>query len=58
MPEYKNPWINIWKQKPVDEDMKYEEKRTNVKDVVVEEWPGFKPKGKGGKNTKKSKKVD
>ena len=50
--------INIWKQKPVDEDMKYEEKRTNVKDVVVEEWPGFKPKGKGGKNTKKSKKVD
>ena len=52
--------INIWKQKPVDEEeMKYEEKRTNVKDVVVEEWPGFKPKGKkGGKNTKKSKKVD
>ena len=52
--------ITIWKQKPVDEEeMKYEEKRTNVKDVVVEEWPGFKPKGKkGGKNTKKSKKVD
>ena len=49
--------INIWKQKPNEnEDMIYEEKRTNVKDVVVEEWPGYKPKGKAVKNTKKTKK--
>ena len=50
--------VLIWKQKPID-DVKYEEKKTNVKDIVVEEWPGYKPKNsKSAKtNTKKSKKL-
>ena len=47
--------VLIWKQKPID-DVKYEEKKTNVKDIVVEEWPGYKPKNSKSAK-KKSKKL-
>ena len=49
--------ILIWKQKP-NEDVIYEEKKSNVKDIVVEEWPGYKPAKTKKVATKKSKKVD
>ena len=48
--------ICIWKQKPVEE-VKYEEKPTNMTDIVVEEWPGFKPQKAKKNPTKKSKKI-
>lgn len=47
--------VLIWKQKPQLQDVKYEEKRSNVKDIVVEEWPGYKPKASAA--SKKSKKL-
>jgi len=49
--------VLIWKQKP-NEDVTYEEKKSNVKDIVVEEWPGYKPARTKKAATKKSKKVD
>ena len=49
--------VLIWKQKP-NEDVTYEEKKSNVKDIVVEEWPGYKPTKSKKAPTKKSKKVD
>jgi len=49
--------VLIWKQKP-NEDVTYEEKKSNVKDIVVEEWPGYKPTKSKKAPAKKSKKVD
>jgi len=50
--------VLIWKPKP-KEEVKYEERKSNVKDIVVEEWPGYKPSKKPAKKTaKKTKKVD
>ncbi len=38
--------------------MTYGERKTNVKDIVVEEWPGYNPSGafKGPKAENKKKK--
>ena len=52
--------VLIWKQKP-NEDVQYEEKLSNLKDIVVEEWPGYKPqntKSKKAKNSKSKKLAD
>ena len=49
--------VLIWKQKP-SEDVTYEEKKSNVKDIVVEEWPGYKPKTKKAATKKKNKKLE
>jgi len=49
--------VLIWKQKP-SEDVTYEEKKSNVKDIVVEEWPGYKPKTKKAATKKKTKKLE
>ena len=48
--------VLIWKQKP-DEDVKYEEKKAMAdKDIIVEEWPGYRPKAARKAPTKKAKK--
>ena len=50
--------VLIWKPKPKDK-VKCEGRKSNVKDLVVEEWPGtpgYKLSTKTGKNT--TKKVD
>ena len=44
--------VVIWKQKP-SEEVTYQEKKSNVKDIVVEEWPGYKPKTKKAASKKK-----
>ena len=52
--------VLVWKQKP-NEDVQYEEKLSNMKDIVVEEWPGYKPqnaKSKKAKNSKSKKLAD
>ena len=48
--------VLIWKPK-TKEEVKYEERKSTVKDIVVEEWPGYKPSKKTEKITaKKTKK--
>jgi hypothetical protein len=50
--------ILIWKQKPEDPDATaYQTKLSNLKDVKVEEWPGYRPPPKSAKS-KKSKKLN
>ena len=45
--------ILIWKQKPEDlEDSAYQEKKSNVKNLTVEEWPGYRPQKKSAKSKK------
>ena len=45
--------ILIWKQKPEDlEDSVYQEKKSNVKNLTVEEWPGYRPQKKSAKSKK------
>ena len=45
--------ILIWKQKPEDsESSVYQEKMSNMKDLKVEEWPGYRPLPRSSKSKK------
>jgi hypothetical protein len=36
--------VLIWKQKPEESEVSaYQERISNLKDVMVQEWPGYKP---------------
>ena len=48
--------ILVWKQKPEESEVSaYQERISNLKDVMVQEWPGYKPAPKPA--SKKSKKL-
>jgi hypothetical protein len=45
--------ILVWKQKPEDAEVHaYQEKISNLKNLMVEEWPGYKPLTKSVKSKK------
>jgi hypothetical protein len=49
--------ILIWKQKPEESEVTaYQEKISNMKNLMVEEWPGYKPPSKV--RSKKMKKME
>lgn len=51
--------ILIWKQKPEESEVTaYQEKISNLKNLMVEEWPGYKPRSKPSAKSKKLKKLE
>ena len=48
--------ILIWKQKPDEDESEmvsaYQQKISNLKDLMVEEWPGYKPPSKSSRSKK------
>lgn len=51
--------ILIWKQKPEESEVTaYQEKISNLKNLMVEEWPGYKPPSKPSAKSKKQKKLE